>query len=195
VPHVEHHVQAYSSYFSPLDRAAELLLGCAGAVAWRNRLLTIPSRWPALQGGWGGVQRTLSKWRSLLCVALAVAFLGLLFVRPDVDPRSVYLSANVLAVPLIVTLLSAPGCLLAKLIGCRPLRYVGKISYCLYLCHLMVRNLLYHYLPGRPLYFYVLLTFVFSFAIAGASWRILEARILGTRRSPRIARIARQSLA
>ena len=33
----------YAIYFSPLDRAAELLLGCLGAVIWRHRLLSIPS--------------------------------------------------------------------------------------------------------------------------------------------------------
>ena len=42
VPLVEQQIPSYDMYFSPLDRGAELLLGCAGAVAWRNRLLIIP---------------------------------------------------------------------------------------------------------------------------------------------------------
>ena len=129
------------------------------------------------------VRRELSDrraaWRSLLRLALVGAFVALLFApHRRADMRDVYLTANVLAVPLIITLLSAPGGLLGKLIGCRPLRYVGRISYCLYLCHLLVRNLLYHYLLGLPAYLYVLLTFAVSFAIASASWWLVEARVL-----------------
>jgi len=169
-PLIEQHIQSYNTYFSPLDRGTELLLGCAGAIAWRNRLLTIPSRW-----GW---RRWGSAWRSLLCFALTGAFATLLFAGQRLETRDIYLAANALAVPLIIALLGAPGCLLARLIGSPPLRYVGRISYCLYLCHLMVRNLLLHYLPDLSTYLSALLTFAFSFAVASISWRLLEAPIL-----------------
>ena len=194
VPEVERHVQSYSPYFSPLDRAAELIVGCAGAIAWRNRLFSIPARrlLPSRLRSWLGER---VQWRSPLCFALAGAFLALLFARSDTNSRSLYLAANALAVPLIIALLNAPESMLAKLIGSRPLRYVGRISYCLYLCHLMIRNLVYHYLPGRPAYFYVLITFALSFAIADASWRMLEARVINARRRSRVGGVARESLA
>jgi peptidoglycan/LPS O-acetylase OafA/YrhL len=191
VPLVAQQVGSYNLYFSPLGRGAELLLGCAGAVAWRNRLLTIPARWrlPPDRGGRRSSGR--SGWCSALCLALAGGFVGLLLTHHHdfADTRDIYLAANALAVPTIIVLLSAPGCLLARLIGSRPLRYIGRISYCLYLCHLLIHNLLTHYLPGLSIYLYVLLTFVASFAIAGASWRMLESRILSAtwpRRTPRV---------
>jgi peptidoglycan/LPS O-acetylase OafA/YrhL len=70
---------------------------------------------------------------------------------------------------------------------------VGRISYCLYLCHLLVRNLLYHYVLGLPTYLYVLLTFVVSVAIASASWRLLEARVLRAAWPRRASRRSRES--
>lgn len=197
VPEIEQHIQSYNTYFSPLDRGTELLFGCAGAIAWRNRLLTIPDPWRnrvlTIPDPWRDRVRLRlgapSVWRSLLCFALAGAFAGLLFEGKG-DTREIYLAANALAVPLIIALITTPACPLTKLIGSPPLRYIGRISYCLYLCHLMIRNLLYHYLPGLPTYLYVLLTFAFSFALAGASWRLLEARVLSAgwpRRSAGVA--------
>ncbi len=197
VPLVEQQIPSYDMYFSPLDRGAELLLGCAGAVAWRNRLLIIPSRWPVMPDR---VRRQFSDrraaWQSLLRLALVGAFVALLFApHRRADMRAVYLTANVLAVALIIALLSGPGGLLGKLIGSRPLRYVGRISYCLYLCHLLVRNLLYHYVLGLPTYLYVLLTFAVSFAIASASWWLVEARVLKAAWPRRISGVARESRA
>ncbi len=180
VPLVEQQIPSYDMYFSPLDRGAELLLGCAGAVAWRNRLLVIPSHWPVMPDRVRRRARDLPIRGVVASVfALLGAFVALLFAPPRrADMRAVYLTANVLAVALIVALLGAPGCLLAKLIGSRPLRYIGRISYCLYLCHLLIHNLLQHYVPGLSIYPYALLTFAVSFAIASASWRLLEARVL-----------------
>ena len=133
-------------------------------------------------------------WQTLFRLALVGAFVALLFApHRRADMRAIYLVANLLAVALIIALLSGPGGLLAKLIGSRPLRYVGRISYCLYLCHLLVRNLLYHYLLGLPTYVYVLLTFAVSFAIASASWWLLEARVLKAAWPRRISRVAGDS--
>ena len=193
-PLLERHVHSYDLYFSPLDRGAELLFGCAGAVAWRNRLLTLPSRWRVLPDR---VRRRFSgrfEWGSLLCFVLAGAFAALLFAshHDRAQTRDIYLAANALAVPLIIALLGAPGCLLAKLIGSRPLRYIGRISYCLYLCHLLIHNLLQHYVPGLSIYPYALLTFAVSFAIAGASWRLLEARVLRATWPRRTSGVARE---
>jgi peptidoglycan/LPS O-acetylase OafA/YrhL len=193
-PLVEQHVHSYDLYFSPLDRGAELLLGCAGAVAWRNRLLTLPARWRVPPDR---VRRRFGhrfEWGSLLCLGLAGAFAALLFASHHhrAQTRDIYLAANALAVSLIIALLDAPECLLAKLIGSRPLRHVGRISYCLYLCHLLIHNLLQHYFPGLSLHLCALLTFAVSFAIAGASWRLLEARVLGATWPRRVSVVARE---
>jgi len=164
VPHVEHALPAYSPYFSPLDRSAELLLGCAGAVMWRN--------------GW--VPRVL-RWR-LTAGVLVCAFVFVL-VDPQLPLRWVYLGSAVIAVPLIVNLLSAGDGVIARVLACAPLRYIGRISYALYLCNLMIQSLLMHYVPGRSQYFYAPIVIATSVLVAGASWHFVESRVLG-RRAP-----------
>ena len=64
----------------------------------------------------------------------------------------VYLRACLLAVPLIVNLVGTPGSLLARAIACAPLRFLGRISYALYLFHLLMRNVVYHYMPNNSIY-------------------------------------------
>ena len=47
---MSHAYSAYNSYTSPFDRGAELLLGCAAAIVWREGLVPAPLRWPVV--GW-----------------------------------------------------------------------------------------------------------------------------------------------
>ena len=166
VPHVQHALPAYSVYYSPLDRAAELFLGSAAAVLWRHRLVPRALEWP-LTG--------------LLLLG------GFVFILFDVDlpTRWTYMGAALVAVPLMLSLLGARDSLLARLIGCRPLRYIGTISYGLYLCNLLINNLLMHYVPGRSAYFYTRIVLVASILVAGASWHLVESRVLGRRRRVR----------
>jgi peptidoglycan/LPS O-acetylase OafA/YrhL len=166
VPHVQHALPAYSVYYSPLDRGAELFLGCAAAVLWRHQLVPRALEWP-LTG--------------LLLLG------GLVFILFDVDlpTRWTYLGAALVAVPLMLSLLGARDSLLARVIGCRPLRYIGTISYGLYLCNLLINNLLMHYVPGRSTYFYTPIVLVASILVAGASWKFVESRVLGRRRRVR----------
>jgi peptidoglycan/LPS O-acetylase OafA/YrhL len=159
VPHVKHALPAYSQYFSPLDRSAELLLGCAAAVMWRNRFVPRPLQW------------RLTAW------LLLAAFLFVLFDE-SLPARSTYLAAVAVAVPLMVSLLSATESMLSRALALRPLRYLGRISYGLYLCNLLIHNLLTHYVPGRSQYFYAPIVIVSSIVVAGLSWHLVESKVI-----------------
>jgi peptidoglycan/LPS O-acetylase OafA/YrhL len=168
VPHVQRALPAYDVYFSPLDRSAELLLGCAGAVVWRNGWVPWPLRW------------RVTEW------ALIALFVFLLLFDSSPQLRWIYLGSAAIAVPLLITLLSAADGVVAWVLTLRPLRYIGRISYGLYLCNLLIHNLAIHYLPGNSLYFYAAITFAGSIIVAGLSWHLVESRILGRRqRMPR----------
>lgn len=170
--------QGYSVYYSPAARAAELLFGCLGAVIWRHRLLAVPrcvsSRLPVEMAALLGQRRL---WRAVCALVLAYLFVMLLF-NYALSTEQVYLSACLLAVPLIVNLVGTPGSLLSRVIACPPLRFLGRVSYALYLFHLLTRNVVYHYIPNGPLYLNALLTISISVALAAASWKIVESRIL-----------------
>ncbi len=168
VPHLEQALPAYSDYYSPLDRAAELFIGCAAAVLWRYRLIPRALHWQ------------LTGWLLLG---------GFAFILFDVDlpTRWTYLGAVLVAVPLMLSLLGSHGAL-ARVIASPPLRYVGKISYGLYLCNLLINNLVMHYVPGRSAWFYTAVVLTASTAAAAASWHLVESRML--RRRGRTAAIA-----
>jgi peptidoglycan/LPS O-acetylase OafA/YrhL len=99
--------------------------------------------------------------------------------------EQVYLRACLLAVPLIVNLVGTPGSLLARAIACPPLRFLGRISYALYLFHLLTRNVVYHYMPNGSVYLNALLTISISVALAAISWKIVESRVLARGRRSR----------
>ena len=183
----------YTVYYSPAARAAELLFGCLGAVVWRHRLVRVPEglrtllpvRAVALLPP--GVRAVLGRrrvWRAVCSLVLAYLFVTLLF-NYQLTTEQVYLRACLLAVPLIVTLVGTPGSLLARGIACRPLRYLGRISYALYLFHLLARNVVYHYLPHGSIYLNALLTIALSIGLAAASWKIVESRVLARGRRSR----------
>jgi peptidoglycan/LPS O-acetylase OafA/YrhL len=170
--------QGYSVYYSPAARAAELLFGCLGAVTWRHRLLGIPQavklRLPV------DIVATLTRrrlWRALFALVLAYLFVLLLF-NYQLTTEQVYLSACLLAVPLIINLVGTPNSLLARAIGCPPLRFLGRVSYALYLFHLLARNVVYHYMPNGNLYVNAFLTISLSVGAAAVSWKIVESRVL-----------------
>jgi peptidoglycan/LPS O-acetylase OafA/YrhL len=182
------HGHNYQVYYSPFTRAAELLFGCLGAVIWRHRMvwrsanrirslgLKLPSLSHARAGGIG-VGRSPALWRSFVACALAYMFARLLF-NYQLDTEQIYLRSCLIAVPLIMTLLSAPASLMARLIASPPLRYLGRISYSLYLFHLLTRNVVYHYRPHGSIDLNALLTIAISVALASVSWKLLESRVL-----------------
>jgi peptidoglycan/LPS O-acetylase OafA/YrhL len=169
---VRHAYPAYNSYTSPFDRGAELLLGCATAIVWRERRVPAPLRWPVV--GW--------------FAAGALVYVLFMAATPG---RVWYLTSALLAAVVIVNVLTGPalppegasgrwrmGSLLKRLLGARPLPYVGKISYGIYLYHLPIYYLLWTYTPGRSPYFYALIVLPTSCAAAAMSWHFVEAPIL-----------------
>jgi peptidoglycan/LPS O-acetylase OafA/YrhL len=182
---------AYSIYYSPAARAAELLFGCLGAVIWRHRLLGIPQGLMArLPVDMAAMLTQRRIWRGMFALVLAYLFVMLLF-NSQLSTEQVYLSACLLAVPLIVNLVGTPGSVLARAIACPPLRFLGRVSYSLYLFHLLTRNVVYHYMPNGNLYLNALLTISVSIALAAVSWKILESRVLAGGRSKPQAQVVR----
>jgi peptidoglycan/LPS O-acetylase OafA/YrhL len=174
----------YSYYYSPAARAAELLFGCLGAVIWRHRLLGIPQALKAkLPVDMVAMLTQRRLWRGMFALVLTYLFVMLLF-NYQLSTEQVYLSACLLAVPLIVTLVGTPESLLARAISCPPLRFLGRVSYALYLFHLLMRNVVYHYMPNGNVYVNALLTISVSVALAAVSWKIVEARVLARGRKP-----------
>jgi peptidoglycan/LPS O-acetylase OafA/YrhL len=168
-----HLYSSYNAYTSPLDRGAELLFGCIAAITWREGLV------PAALG------RRLTGW------ILAGGIVFVLLEGGSAD-RDWYLSAGVLAALLIVNLLSddgaaggAPQRSLARLLGSPPLRYIGRISYGIYLYHLPIYYLLWTYVPGRSPYFYAPIVLALAFCGAAVSWRLIESPIVGWTRARR----------
>jgi peptidoglycan/LPS O-acetylase OafA/YrhL len=164
----------YNGYTSPLDRGAELLVGCAAAIVWRERLLPARLRHPAV--GW-----------------LSAGGLVLVIAGGGTPHRWWYFSAAFLAAVLIVNLLGAdrpsaePGAaqppakaeyVLNRLLGSRPLRCTGKLSYGIYLYHLPIYYLVWTYVPGRPHYVYAMIVLIASIAAAALSWKLIESPIL-----------------
>jgi len=184
-PHIASSVNGYSLYYSPVDRFAELLVGCLGAILWRHRLMPDLTRLPHAFGERVARMATRAEKpaRIALCWLIAFLFYRLLF-NYTLPVRDVYLYACVLGIVMIVNLMSLPDSLPARLIGCAPLLYLGRISYSLYLYHLVIFNLLNHYFPAASIDQIAVLTFAVSIPAAGLSWRFVESRILQLRNSP-----------
>ncbi|MBS2966125.1 acyltransferase [Actinocrinis puniceicyclus] len=155
-------------FFDPLGRGAELLLGCALAVAWRHRLLP------------GAVEGAAA-------VPAALAGLALLAWRAPLGTQGTYLAAAACGGLLLAGLLGPRPGPAAAVFCARPLRYTGTVSYGLYLYNDAVSRLLHHNLPGSGWPVIAPLLLAGSFACAAPSHRYVEARFL-RRRPPRAAR-------
>ena len=175
VPLARHAYPTYNPYTSPLDRTAELLLGCAAAILWRERLL------PRLLG------RPIAGW-------LALAGLASVLAQARAPQPTTYLAAAVLTTLLIISLLTddQPGAVsdrplrrfadraggtLPAALNSPPLQFTGKISYGIYLYHLPIYYLLLNYAPGRSHYFYGAIVLAASLLAAACSWKLLESPI------------------
>ncbi len=157
----------FNAYFSPLDRGAELLLGCLGSLVWRFRMLD-------LHAG-----RRLTE---LTMLALLGAFLWLLLGANPGSPRGIYLGAAALALPALILLVEVPDTLVGRLISAAPLRAIGRVSYCLYLIHLLLRNLLVQELGPLPPVAVFALTLATALPLAALSDRFIETPIRTGRR-------------
>jgi peptidoglycan/LPS O-acetylase OafA/YrhL len=180
-PHVLPGLTSHMAYYAPFDRASELMFGALGAVVWHWRLIPSPSAWAGRAPRLRLAVRLIERHsHAPVGWALVLAFVWLMF-NQTLPVRTIYLGAAAISVPLIINLLAAPESIVSRMIACTPLRWIGRISYSLYLYHLLVRNVLYHYEPDEPVYFSALITFAASITLAALSWYLLESRVLELR--------------
>jgi len=159
------HVPTSEPFFSPIGRAAELLLGCALALSWRYRLIP---HW--VEGRATGP----------LALAAGTALMIAPLYRPSLDAEVVYEGAALAGALILLGLLTQPHGVMYRCFTFRPLRYTGKISYGLYLYNDAVSRLLHHNLPGRPWTEIAPLLFVAAFCCAIPSYHLVEERLMRT---------------
>ncbi len=181
-PFFVHRSSVYNSYTSPFARAAELLLGAAAAILWRERLVPRVLRRPIV--GW-----------------LAAAGIVVVLVHAQGTAPLWYLSTAVLAAVLIVNLLSQPATRpglftlagaqrgLERALGSRPLAYAGKISYGIYLYHVPLYYLLWSYVPIASPFVRFPIVVALSFAAAAASWALVESPIIHGLRNAAVLKV------
>jgi peptidoglycan/LPS O-acetylase OafA/YrhL len=179
------HYPHWSIYFNPLDRMAQLLLGCVAAFLFRYRLVPAVLRWRPL--GW-----------LALFVIIVMAFrdqttLGdKLQLAPWTNIQLEYLSITALAFLIIISLVENPDSDLAQLFRFPALRYIGKVSYALYLMHLPVIAVIRQLEPRWTDYTRAPIALVVCLVLASASWYLVEAPIQrwGRERARRAGRSA-----
>jgi peptidoglycan/LPS O-acetylase OafA/YrhL len=178
-PHV---YPEYNEYTSPFDRGAELLLGAAVAILWRERM--VPESLGRPLAGWipvGGLtylviagKPSVPVWYLMAAALSALLIVNLLTARPVPARRSGRRRS-----------LPEPGLSLERILCWGPLAYTGKISYGIYLFHVPIYYLVWTYLRvGSPAEYWPIV-FLLSLAAAAASWRLVESPILRWRQSPR----------
>jgi peptidoglycan/LPS O-acetylase OafA/YrhL len=164
VPLVLHLDSSYNSYFSPLDRFAELLVGCLAAVIWQ-------------QGG----RVRFAGYRYVGWLAFGFLLYDLAS-GAGLSQRATFLTACAASAVLILSLCQVSDGVLGEIFRFSPLRYLGRVSYALYLYQLpidmIIKRYLSHYAWPVAEGANVILLCVFTIPLAGLSWRLVESRIL-----------------
>jgi cellulose synthase/poly-beta-1,6-N-acetylglucosamine synthase-like glycosyltransferase/peptidoglycan/LPS O-acetylase OafA/YrhL len=166
-------------YYNPVVRSAEPLVGCLLAVVWRCRFVKIPR----FLAGIG---------------AFAPALLPMLWSRHpspmthlfDVEtqfPTNIKIMGSAaIAAIFILSVLEWPAGAPARLLGLRPLRYLGKISYGVYLYQQQAMFVIQYWRPALSPYLdpdantfvFTLLVAVLSVGAASLSWHLVESPFL-----------------
>jgi peptidoglycan/LPS O-acetylase OafA/YrhL len=163
---------SYLAGFAMPCRADALALGILAAIGWRQEAFrkTLETRRPVVSG-------------ITILAFLVVAVLAPTFVRPAgiVTYTVGYSALAVFYTCVLLLALSQTDSFVVRLLRLRWLRYLGGISYCVYIVHLTINQwahaLLLHSQPEiydfRGVGVTILSVFV-TWAVAATSWRYLE---------------------
>ncbi|MHA6761254.1 acyltransferase family protein [Streptacidiphilus sp. PAMC 29251] len=150
-----------NNYYCMPDRFAELLIGCTAAVLRRYRAVHHLLRW------------SLPGLAFLVTIGYAAQVTGY-----ELRPR--LLVAAVAASLLVLHGVTGPRSLLSRVLGLPPLRYIGKISYGLYLYHMAMLMLLEQALPDSSWKLRTAVILPLAVGVASLSWHFIESKFLVT---------------
>ncbi len=156
-----------NGYYNVFDRAGELFIGCAAAIVRRYRFTEYLTRWSL--------------------VGLAGAFaVGWCADATQYPFRPRLIGAVLAAAIVVVHAATGPRSWLDYGLSVRPLRYIGRISYGLYLYHMGILMYLEQVLPHSTWETRTAIVLPITVAIAAASWHFVESRFLATGSAPAI---------
>ena len=158
------------AYYGTDVRVQSLLVGAAAGVAFApTRSGRVPWRVPRLVLAMAG-------WAGLTCFTVAIVV-----VEPFEDWLYAYggmLLSSLVAGGLVLACVDRRPSLLRQLLSWRPLAYTGRLSYGLYLWHWPVHVWLHRSFDTLPVWVHLLAAFVLTFAVAIASYELVELRVI-----------------
>jgi peptidoglycan/LPS O-acetylase OafA/YrhL len=168
-----------ASYFSPLCRVDQLLIGCSLAV------------------GIGSVPRA-SKAVRLAALALLVALVPLVLQTDNAWPPYYYgaMSAVAIGAACLIAALRDGSWWLSRIFSLAPFAWVGKRSYGIYLFHFPIFALLDQFRTRHSLANFAVVTiarFGIAISVAALSWNFVERPLMKARRlPPRASRLMKE---
>jgi peptidoglycan/LPS O-acetylase OafA/YrhL len=154
--------------FGPDTRASELLIGCAAAVL--VVLVGEQVRASARATKWVRAGATLG--------AIVVALHLPIFQAADYTFGPGYTLVSLGTASVLVAIVAAPGVWWQRLLELRPLRWIGRVSYGLYLWHFVVFHVIDKHPLGQSGPTVVVMKFAATFAVAALSYRLVEKPFL-----------------
>ena len=147
-----------------------LLVGVALALALGlRRRGRVPQRLPAgvvAALGWGGL------------AAMVVAYVAVPPLAGWMFGSGGILLSSLATAALVTACADPRPSLLTTALGQRPLAYLGKLSYGLYLWHWPIHLWLRDAMPGAPTWLHLAVGMVLTIAVAAASYELIERRVM-----------------
>ncbi len=155
------HVDEFRTFFGTDTRIDSILFGCILAL-WGNPMFDPPT---ASDAG-----------RKYVWLPLGLGLLAFTFLIRDGRFRETfrYTLQGVALIPLFIAAIRYPAWWPFRLLNLRPVRFVGLISYTLYLVHYTVIEGLRYRLPGWPLFVRGVLALAVALVIATAMYYAVE---------------------